>query len=644
MSAMYTDELNQAARPQGLRILAEGELVTNDTWETNLNNNDLVVGSTGAGKTRHYVTPNLLQMNESFIVTDTKGLLRKEVGPVLADHGYRVIDVDFTDMAHSYGYNPFDAIHIDEVTGKVCEQDVMSLAHALVPIENFREPFWDYATRNLLASYIGYIMESLRAEDHHVGSIAALLAGSCSENDSGKSKGATEVLLDEYADSRPCSLTARKWGAFKATTGAEKMYASILGILSEKIDPFTFDGALQMFTSSERIELASLGQEKTALFVTVSDTDRSMDRAVSLFYAQALHELCRFADNECANGALPVPVRLYLDDFATNCRIEGFDKVISVIRSRNIAVSVVLQSISQLETLYTQPEAETIVNGCDHMLYLGGQDVRTAEMVGVKARKTRETVLDMPVDQAWLFERGTRAKQVRRYDLTRHPLYDQLSEAGNTSDWPASRKEDSTMAERDTDGELLSIDELFRCFESDADEATACETRASAGLGSGEEICEAEGQGSNLEELISQASQRTIMGTAQSAASENNLLKTETQRLVQLVEIIARIAPVQGAGRELGFLEPRKALAAKLKGMTPDDVDMWELDQIWDIANETAVFWEGERVMQGLPLARNVLLHAVFSDQELRDMAYQRAERMLERCAKVCGQSSLKLV
>lgn len=419
----------QDGRLFGTRILAEGETVSNDTWVTNLNNNDLVVGSTGTGKTRYYVKPNLLQMCESAIVTDTKGSLRKEVGPTLAAHGYRVIDIDFTDMAHSYGYNPFDAIRVDAATGKPNEQDMMSLAYALVPLESYKEPFWDYAARNLLASYIGFVMEELPQQERHIGSIVELLAGTHVKTSLDDAKGVTESLLADMASRKPQSFAARKWRAFEATTGADKMYASILGILSEKIDPFTFDGALHMFTSPERIDFKSLGCGKTAVFVTVSDTDRSMDRTVSLFYAQALQQLCRFADDECAGSALPVPVRLYLDDFATNCRIESFDKIISVIRSRNIAVSVVLQSITQLEALYTQAEATTIANGCDHWLYLGGQDVGTAEIIGVKARKTRETILDMPVDEAWLFERGKPAKQVRRYNLKRHNLYDQLPEA-----------------------------------------------------------------------------------------------------------------------------------------------------------------------------------------------------------------------
>ena len=416
------------AQPKGFRILAQDELVSNNTWETNLNNNDLIVGPTGSGKTRYYVKPNLLQMNESVIVTDTKGSLRREVGPVLERAGYRVLDVDFTNVGNSYGYNPLDFVRRNPQTGAPREQDIMKIASTLVPIEDPTQPFWEQAAKNLLGCFIGFAMEYLNPAERTLDKIAMLLSGT-KPSPNGQAKGRTERLLDNYAADHPHSFTARKWTAFRPTTSADRMYASVLGILSEKLDPFTFDDAAELFSRAERIDFAEIGQRKTAVFLTVSDTDRSLDRLVSLFYTQALQMLCDFADNECPGGALPVPVRLYLDDFATNCRIADFDKIISVIRSRNIAVSVVLQSITQLETLYAHPDAMTIVNGCDHLLYLGGQDVETAELIAKKACRTVETILEMPVEDAWLFERGKRAKQVRRFDLTRHEMYRHLAEA-----------------------------------------------------------------------------------------------------------------------------------------------------------------------------------------------------------------------
>lgn len=148
------------------RILADNETASNNTWTTGLNNNDLVIGSTGAGKTRNYVKPNLLQENESFIVTDTKGLLVKEVGPSLQRDGYRIIHIDFTDPGSSYGYNPLDFIRFDAKTHKYREQDILKISEALCPVEDFNQPFWDHAARMYVEALIGYVLDCLPDEEH----------------------------------------------------------------------------------------------------------------------------------------------------------------------------------------------------------------------------------------------------------------------------------------------------------------------------------------------------------------------------------------------------------------------------------------------------------------------------------------------
>ena len=421
-------------RQEGSRIIAQDVEVSNDTWVTGLNNNDLVIGPTGAGKTRYYLKPNLMQLNGSFVVTDPKGQLVKEVGPLLHANGYRVLNIDFTNLGNSFGYNPFDFVRIDERTGKVNEQDIMQIANTLCPIENFHDAFWDFATRNYLGILCGFVLEQLRPEERNLKSVATLLSHSKARESRRESKGATDQALDSWYEEHPDSYSGRKWAAFRTTCAANRMYASILGIAAEKLDPLVFDTLMDVYQAEERIDFKVLGQQKTALFLTVSDTDRSIDRLVALFYTQALQELCRFADNECPGGALDVPVRLYLDDFATNCKIEDFDKTISVIRSRNISVSVVLQSITQLETLYGHASSLTIVNGCDHWLYLGGQDIETMEIVSRKANKAFESIVNMNIGEAWMFERGAQARKVKRYDLKSHPLYHQLPEAQEAQD------------------------------------------------------------------------------------------------------------------------------------------------------------------------------------------------------------------
>jgi type IV secretion system protein VirD4 len=202
-----------------------------------------------------------------------------------------------------------------------------------------------------------------------------------------------------------------------------------MAILGEKLNGLNFTSAVEMYSKEKRIDFKSLGREKIALFLTISDTDRSMDRLISLFYTQALHELCNSADMDYPNHRLKVPVRFILDDFATNAYIPNFDNITSVIRSREIYVSIILQSITQLKALYGDDRAKTIINNCDNCLYLGGQDVDTAQYMSVKANKSISTILNMDINDAYLFTRGTEPQKVEKYDIKEHERYNQLAES-----------------------------------------------------------------------------------------------------------------------------------------------------------------------------------------------------------------------
>lgn len=405
-------------RGETFRILAKGVTVSNDTWRTGLNNNDLIIGPSGAGKTRGYVIPNLLESSGSLIVTDTKGSLAGTVGPLLAQQGCRVLKIDFEDLEGSYGYNPLDHIRYDERRGKYAEQDIITAAAALVPVTSRREPFWEEAARLYLTSLIAYVLECLPAGEHSLKYVVDLIG----EMESG----VYDRLIRELAHIRPNSLAVQTYRLFQSNHTAEKMHASIIGILSEKLNGLNFDGAVHMFTRPERVQFAGLGRERTVLFLTVSDTDRSMDRLVNLLYTQALQALCRSADTDYPDHRLPVPVRFILDDFATNACIPDFHNIISVIRSREISVSIILQSLSQLEAMYGEANASTIINNCDNCLYLGGQDVATARYVSFRANRTVDTVLGLPLHEAYLFTRGQAPRSVHVYDLREHPRYAQL--------------------------------------------------------------------------------------------------------------------------------------------------------------------------------------------------------------------------
>lgn len=401
------------------RILAEGVSVSNNTWETGLANNDLIIGPTGSGKTRSYVLPNLLDTQESFIVTDTKGSLCKQAGPLLERKGFQVIELDFSDLLHSpWGYNPFHFIRWDEERGCYHEQDILTVSAALVPVDDPRQPFWELIARNMMEALVAYTLECLPPEEHNMISVNRLF-------DESGSRVLGDLMKELYV-LNPDSFAASRWRRFQTCQKADKMYGSILGILSQKLSIFGFSGAEKMFMNPRQMDFAEVSRRKTAVFVKVSDCDFSLAPLTSLFYTQALQTLAAEADSRPDNR-LKIPVRLYLDDFA-NLNIPDFDKTISVIRSREISVSVVLQSVTQLESGYGHAKAMTIIDNCDHLLYLGGQSLETARFIGSKANKPEWGILNMPLGEAWLFERGSTPRAVRKYNLKRHPLYCQLPE------------------------------------------------------------------------------------------------------------------------------------------------------------------------------------------------------------------------
>lgn len=406
-------------RDTGYRILADGVTVSNDTWVTGLGNHDLIIGPTGGGKTRGYVLPNLLSSQESFIVTDSKGTLRRQVGGILERRGFQLLELDFTDLLHSpWGYNPLRFIRYDMERECWNEQDIITVAAALVPVEDKTQPFWEYAARNLLEALIGYTLECLPAEEHDLTSVVRLFAEA--------ETGVLDELMRELCTIDPDGFVAMRWRSLQTCRRADKMYGSILGILAQKISNFSFSGAQEMFINPNQVDFAAISHTPTAVFVRVSDIDFSLNNLTSLFYTQALQIFMAEADSRPDNR-LQIPVRLYLDDFA-NLIVPDMDKTISVTRSREISVSIVLQNITQLEGLYGRAKAMTIIDNCDHLLYLGGQSVETARFIGAKANKPVSAILNMPLDRAWLFERGSTPREVKKYDLTRHPLYHQLPE------------------------------------------------------------------------------------------------------------------------------------------------------------------------------------------------------------------------
>lgn len=392
------------------RILAAGIRVDNDTWLTGRNNNDLIIGPSGAGKTTSYVLPNVLNATESMVVVDTKGNLYSKTADRLRHKGYNVLLLDFTDLQHSpVGYNPLDYVRRD-ANGEPNEQDIMTVSSAILPDEAVgHDPFWSRISRLVMESAIAYVLEY--TSDTTLTSVADLMAELCT--------GRFDRLFTEVGEINPDSLCYRRYALWRNMRQAEKMTASVAGIVGEALAVLTSRGARGLYENPKRVDFYKLAESKTAVFLNVSDSDPSQYKLVSLFYTQVLHVLCDYADRRPGNR-LPIPVRLYLDDFASNLVIPEFDKTISVIRSREISVSIMLQSLSQLVKIFGEHGKATILSNCDHTLLLGCNDVDTARYFSVKANASLHRILDMSLDSAWLFERGTKARQVTKAT----PVYD----------------------------------------------------------------------------------------------------------------------------------------------------------------------------------------------------------------------------
>ncbi len=388
----------------GTRILAQNVRVSNDTRLTGLNNNDLIAGSAGAGKTGGYVAPNLHHPTGSLVVSDTKGQLAKRFGKELKDKGYLVQVIDLVNPMKSCGYNPLFQIRRYR-NGTYREQDVLTLAHSLVPMMDKDEPFWENAARAYLGFLISYCLEVLPKKEQTLLSILELHRAFI--------RPGGELPFLKWLDENPDSFPAKKYDEMKSMKPADRMWASIMGMVNVALEPYGFQEARHIFGKSRGFDIRTLGKRKTVLFLNVSDTDRTFDPLVNIFYTQTLQTLCSEADR-LPEGHLQIPVRIIMDDFATSARIEDFDKIISVIRSRDISVSLILQSLTQLENMYGHPAATTILDNCDHILYLGTQNMETAEFIGCRAYKTPETILCMPNENAWLLTKGEAARLVKK--------------------------------------------------------------------------------------------------------------------------------------------------------------------------------------------------------------------------------------
>lgn len=366
-----------------------------DDRATRLNNNVLIIGGSGTGKTRTIVSPNIKQAVGSYIVFDPKGQLYKTHAAYLKERGYNVGLLDFTGSGKGLRYNPLTVVKTP--------RDIMKLSELLVQpaeSENTRaDPFWDRTTRIFINALIGYLCETDVLPRTLESVLKLLREGERYERDQ-KASPLSERFFDLKTEN-PNSWAYTQFGNINVCP--DETYDCVRATLAGKFANLDTP-EIRKLTSHSDIDFRRIGSEKTAIFVTVSDTDRSMDDLANMFVTQAMQQLCGFAD-KFRDGRLPVPVRFILDDFATNCRIAEFPRIISTIRSRSISAMVIIQSEAQL-TQYYDRDDKTVISNCDTYVYLGGNDIETARTVSERSNKPLEKILSMPIGACWVFRRG----------------------------------------------------------------------------------------------------------------------------------------------------------------------------------------------------------------------------------------------
>jgi len=451
------------------------------------NKNILVIGGSGSGKTRFFVKPSIMQMHSSYVITDPKGQLLKETGkmllhgaPKLDENGkpvrdsrgkviyepYRIKVLNTINFSKSMKYNPLAYVR--------SEKDILKLVNVIIANtkgdgEKSSEDFWVKAERLLYCALIGYIWYEAEPEERNFITLLDLLNACEAREDDETYKSPVDILFDDLAKKQPEHFAVKQYVKFKMAAG--KTLKSILVSCGARLAPFDIKELRDIMTEDE-LELDTMGDRKTALFLIMSDTDITFNFVIAMLQSQLFNLLCDKAD-DFYNGRLPIHVRLILDEFANIGQIPNFDKLIATIRSREISASIILQSQSQLKTIY-KDAADTIVGNCDSTLFLGGKEKGTlkeiSELLGKetidsfnqsenrgsqvshglnyqklgKELMTQDEIAVMDGGKCILQLRGVRPFFSDKFDITRHPRYKYLADANkkNTFDieWYMKRR------------------------------------------------------------------------------------------------------------------------------------------------------------------------------------------------------------
>ena len=408
------------------------------------NKNVLVVGGSGSGKTRFWLKPNLLQCHSSYVVTDPKGTIVLECGQAMLKNGYKVKILNTINFKKSMHYNPFSYVH--------SEKDILKLVTTLMTNTKGEgsggDPFWEKSERLLLTALIAYLHYEAPVEEQNFATLLEMLNTMQVLEDDEEYQNPVDLLFEELAKKKPNSFAGRQYKLYKLAAG--KTAKSILISCGARLAPFDIQ-ELRDLTMYDELQLDTLGDKKTALFLIMSDTDSSFNFLISMVYTQLFNLLCDKAD-DVYGGKLPIHVRCLIDECANIGQIPNLEKLVATIRSREISACLVLQARSQLKAIY-KDNADTIVGNMDSQIFLGGSEPTTlkdlSEMLGketIDAFNTSDTRGNSPSygttfqkmghellsrDELAVLDGGKCILQLRgvrpflsdKYDLTQHPNY-----------------------------------------------------------------------------------------------------------------------------------------------------------------------------------------------------------------------------
>ena len=408
------------------------------------NKNVLVVGGSGSGKTRFWLKPNLLQCHSSYVVTDPKGTIVLECGQVMLKNGYKVKILNTINFKKSMHYNPFSYVH--------SEKDILKLVTTLMTNTKGEgsggDPFWEKSERLLLTALIAYLHYEAPVEEQNFATLLEMLNTMQVLEDDEEYQNPVDLLFEDLAKTKPNSFAGRQYKLYKLAAG--KTAKSILISCGARLAPFDIQ-ELRDLTMYDELQLDTLGDKKTALFLIMSDTDSTFNFLISMVYTQLFNLLCDKADDQYG-GKLPIHVRCLIDECANIGQIPNLEKLVATIRSREISACLVLQTKSQLKAIY-KDNADTIIGNMDSQIFLGGSEPGTlkdlSEMLGketIDAFNTSDTRGNSPSygtnysklghellsrDEIAVLDGGKCILQLRgvrpflsdKYDLTQHPNY-----------------------------------------------------------------------------------------------------------------------------------------------------------------------------------------------------------------------------